>query len=86
MKVSSSRDGGLIQPVRVMVPSVAVATSKTDCATRMIFRLSTMSASAPPISPKSSVGAVLAVCTRATISGDGVIVAISHAATVACMV
>ncbi len=37
------------------------------------------------MSPNSSAGAVLAVCTSATISGDGVSVAISQAATVACI-
>ena len=45
-----------------------------------------MSASVPAISPNSSDGAVLAVCTSATISADGVSVAISHAAIVACIV
>jgi len=37
-------------------------------------------------SPNRSAGTVLAVCTSATISADGVNVAISHAATVACIV
>ena len=54
--------------------------------TRMILRRSTMSASVPAKSPNSSVGTVLAVCTSATISADGVSVAISHAAMVACIV
>jgi hypothetical protein len=45
-----------------------------------------MSASAPATSPKSNAGAVLAVCTSATISADGVRVVISHAETVACIV
>ena len=45
-----------------------------------------MSARVPATSPNSSEGAVLAVCTSATISAEGVNVAISHAATVACMV
>ena len=45
-----------------------------------------MSASDPAISPNRIDGAVLAVCTSATISADGVSVAISHAATVACIV
>ena len=45
-----------------------------------------MSASAPANRPKSIDGAVLAVCTSATMKADGVSVAISHAATVACIV
>ncbi len=49
-------------------------------------RRSMMSASVPEISPNASVGAVLAVCTSATISADVVSVAINHAAIVACIV
>ena len=45
-----------------------------------------MSESAPAINPNSSEGTVLAVCTSATISADGVIVAMSHPAIVACIV
>ncbi len=45
-----------------------------------------MSASEPAINPNSKVGAVLAVWTSATVSVDGVSVAMSHDATVACMV
>ncbi len=41
-----------------------------------------MSASEPASRPTTNAGAVLAVCTSATISADGVIVAISHAAIV----
>lgn len=52
----------------------------------MILRRSTMSASEPASSPKKSDGAVLAVCTSATMRADVVSVAISQAATVACIV
>jgi hypothetical protein len=45
-----------------------------------------MSASAPAARPNSSVGKVFAVCTSATMSSEGVSVAISHAAIVDCMV
>ena len=45
-----------------------------------------MSAIAPARRPNRSAGAVLAVCTSATITADGVSVAISHAATVVCIV
>ena len=68
------------------MPSTAVAASSMNCVTRMIVRRSTMSASVPAKSPNRSAGTVLAVCTSATISADGVNVAISHAATVACIV
>ena len=39
-----------------------------------------------PVAVVLVAGAVLAVCTSATMSADGVIVAISHAAIVACIV
>jgi len=77
---------GPTRPTIVISPMRAVAQSSTSCVTRTTRRRSTMSASAPAASPKSSVGAVLAVCTSATISADGVSVAISHAATVTCIV
>ncbi len=41
---------------------------------------------APETRRSGTPGTVLAVCTSATISADGVNVAISHAATVACIV
>ena len=69
-----------------MAPSVAVVANRTICVTRITRRRSTMSASAPASSPSSSDGAVLAVCTSATMSAEGVSVAISHAATVVCIV
>jgi hypothetical protein len=52
----------------------------------MMCRRSTMSASAPAANPNSSAGAVLAVCTSATMSADGVSVAMSHAAVVVSIV
>jgi hypothetical protein len=45
-----------------------------------------MSANAPAANPNNSAGAVLAVCTRATIVAEGVSVAMTHATTVVCMV
>ena len=75
-----------MRPATVARPSTIVVTSRITCVARMTLRRSMMSASAPAKSPSTSVGAVLAVCTSATISADGVIVAISHAATVACIV
>ena len=45
-----------------------------------------MSPRVPAASPNNKEGAVLAVCTSATMSAEGVNVAITQAATVACMV
>ena len=45
-----------------------------------------MSAIEPPISPNTSAGAVAAVCTSDTTSGELDSVAISHAAIVVCIV
>ena len=68
------------------MPKVPVATTSNTCVTKMILRRSTMSASAPAAKPNNSDGAVLAVCTSATINADGVKVAISQALTFACIV
>jgi len=54
--------------------------------TRITFLRSTMSDIAPASKPNRSVGSVLAVWTSATMNADGVSVAISHEAMVACMV
>ena len=86
MKVSASSAAGPMISASAATPSTAVAASSTNCVTRMTLRRSTMSAKAPASSPNSNAGAVLAVCTNATISADGVKVAINHAATVACIV
>ncbi len=51
-----------------------------------MWRRSTMSESAPATRPNRIAGAVLAVCTSATITSEGVMTAISHAAIVACIV
>ena len=86
MNVSNSNGVGLITPSRLARPSVAVAMRSINCVTKMMRRRSTISARAPEKSPKASVGAVLAVCTKATMKAEGVNVAISHAAIVACIV
>ena len=65
---------------------MAVATNSAICVMRMTLRRSTRSASTPAKSPSSSEGAVLADCTSATISAEGVSVAISHATIVVCVV
>ncbi len=69
-----------------MMPSVAVAANRTICVTRMTRRRSTRSASAPAKSPSSSDGAVLADCTSATMSAEGVSVAMSQATMVVWVV
>jgi hypothetical protein len=73
-------------PESVTRPSTTVALTSTSCVISTIRRRSKMSARAPAASPNSRNGRLLAVCTSATISADGVSVAISHAATVACIV
>ena len=85
-KVSASNVKGPIQPISVAMPRLTVAAKSKAWVIRTTRRRSTMSASAPARSPNNSEGAVLAVCTSATMSADGVSVAINHAATVACIV
>ena len=60
--------------------------TKMICVPMMTRRRSMMSDSAPANKPNASDGTVLAVCTSATISGDGVIVAMSQPAIAACIV
>ena len=86
MKVSSSRDTGPTNPVSAIKPSSAVDSSITSCVPTISLRRFMMSARDPATSPKSRKGAVLADCTSATISADGVSVAITQAAMAACMV
>ena len=69
-----------------IAPSSAVDSSITSCVTMISLRRFMMSASEPAISPKSRNGKVLADCTSATISADGVSVAITQAAIAACIV
>ena len=76
----------MMTPKSVIAPSATVATNRATCVIRMTFRRSTRSASAPAKSPSSSEGAVLADCTSATMSADGVSVAISQATIVVCVV
>ena len=82
MNVSASSPHGAITSVSVATPSSSAPTRNTICVARITRRRSTMSASEPASRPTTNAGAVLAVCTSATISADGVIVAISHAAIV----
>ena len=85
-KVNARSATGPVIPTIVAPPRMSVEANNTSSVARMIFRRSTISASVPATNPKRRVGAVLAVCTSATISGEGVSVAINHAAMVACMV
>ena len=84
--VNASKEIGPMIPAMVASPRTRVAASSRICVKRTTLRRSTISARLPASRPSSREGAVLAVCTSATISADGVSVAISHAATVACMV
>ncbi len=67
-------------------PRMATVVSIVTCVIRITLRRSTMSDREPAIRPKSSMGAVLAVCTSATMSAEVVNVAISHEEIVACIV
>ena len=84
--VRKSSAHGAITSKSVASASTTVPARKSSWVERITQRRSTMSESAPATRPKMMAGAVLAVCTSATMSGDGVIVAMSHAAMVACMV
>ena len=84
--VISSRKTGPTRSSSAATPSNAPQASSATWVTMMMRRRSTMSASAPAMNPNSRAGAVVAVCTSATMSGEGVSVAISHAATVPCIV
>ena len=86
MKVRASNDIGPTMPASSAAPSRTVAVSNNVCVAIITFLRSMISASVPAASPKRSEGAVLALWTNATMSAEGVSVAISHAATVACMV
>ena len=85
-KVNASSVAGSIAPSNVVAPRVAVVANSMICVTRMTRRRSTRSANVPANSPNSSDGAVLAVCTSATMSAEGVSVAINQATTVVCVV
>ena len=83
--VRNNSRNGLTHPSNVRIPRISVV---TDSAIMLIVisRLrSTRSASVPANNPTKIDGAVLAVCTSATISADGVSVAITHALIVVCI-
>ena len=84
--VSVNRRAGPINPRSEATPSIVMDDSIITCVTKITLLRSTMSDIAPAIRPKRSVGSVLAVCTSATISAEGVSVAISHDEMVACIV
>ena len=84
--VAVSSTAGPTTSSSTATPSAAVPPASANCVSRITRRRSTMSASEPATRPNTTEGRVLAVCTSATVSAEGVSVAISHAATVACIV
>lgn len=75
----------MIQPPSVSVPATAVVAASTSMLIMISRRRSTRSAIVPANSPTKIDGAVLAVCTSATISADVVSVVITHALIVVCI-
>ena len=79
-KVSSSSDSGVTLPAKAMPTSTTEATIISPCEASMTTRRSWVSAKAPATSDRKKNGSVPAVCTSATMSGEGEMVAISHEA------
>ena len=77
-KVKSSKEPGVTSPAKAMPASAAEATSMTPCETNITIRRSWVSANAPASSDRKKNGSAPAVCTRATICGESVMVAICH--------
>ncbi len=78
--VRPSNSEGVTPPARATAASPAEASSVNSCETSMIVRRSRVSARAPAISDRKKKGRAPAVCTSATWSAEGAIVAMSHEA------
>ena len=78
--VRPSSSDGVTLPASATAASAAEARSVNTCEMSMIERRSRVSARAPAISDRKKKGSAPAVCTSATWSGEGAIVAISHEA------
>src|SRR6267142_1492494 len=75
----------VIRPTNVSTARSPAATSIQHCVTSSSRRRSTISATAPAGSPTRKTGRLVALCTRATISGDGESEVIAHAAPTFCI-
>src|SRR5216684_2832573 len=75
----------VIRPRNASTASSPAATSIQHCVTSSSRRRSTISATAPAGSPTTKTGRLVALCTRATINGDGESEVIAHAAPTFCI-
>src|SRR5258705_1553198 len=76
---------GVMRSTNAKTASSAAATSIQVWVTSSSRRRSTMSATAPAGSPTTKTGRLVALCTRATINGDGDSEVIAHAAPTFCI-
>src|SRR5947199_9398028 len=77
--------GGVTRPTNAKTASSAAAASIQVWVTSSSRRRSTISATAPAGSPTTKTGRLVALCTRATINGDGESEVIAHAAPTFCI-
>jgi hypothetical protein len=84
-KVIANNTIAVVCPVAVRAPSVAAAASIQSCVPSSSRRRSTTSARAPAGSASSSIGAVPAVWTSETMSGDGASEVMSQPAPTSCI-
>ncbi len=84
-KVSARSVRGPVAPAMVRPPSAAAATSIHHCVASSRRRRSTTSASAPAGSARRKKGRLVAVCTSATMRGEGVSDVMSHTAPTFCI-
>src|SRR6266436_1655020 len=75
----------VIRPRNARTASSPAATSIQHCVTSSSRRRSTISATAPAGSPTTRTGRLVALCTRATINGDGESEVMAHAAQTFCI-
>src|SRR2546430_13793707 len=75
----------VIRPTNVSTARSPAATSIQHCVTSSSRRRSTISAPAPAGSPTRKTGRLVALCTRATINGDGESDVMAHAALTFCI-
>src|SRR5258708_10511415 len=75
----------VIRPRNARTASSPAATSIQHCVTSSSRRRSTISATAPAGSPTTKTGRLVALCTRATINGDGESEVMAHAAQTFCI-
>src|SRR3989454_6976916 len=83
--VSARSVVAVIRPTNVSTARSPAATSIQHCVTSSSRRRSTISATAPAGSPTRKTGRLVALCTRATINGDGESDVMAHAALTFCI-